>query len=98
MSAPLTVEPEAAAELEEAVQWYEQRGVGLGLEFARLVRAVLARIERSTLQFCDVDRGIRRAIVRRFPYAVYFVIDPDRISVLAIFHHRRHPGHWRSRR
>ena len=39
MSLPLVVEPEAAAELEEAVQWYEARSVGLGLELARIVRA-----------------------------------------------------------
>jgi plasmid stabilization system protein ParE len=97
-SLPLVVEPEAAAELDEAVQWYEGRSPGLGLELARLVRATLALIERTPLQFPDVDRGTRRAVVRRFPYAVYFVVEPDRVSVLAIFHHRRDPARWQSRR
>lgn len=98
MSLPLVVEPEAAAEIEEAVQWYEGRSVGLGLELARLVRATFSVIERTPLQFPEVERGIRRAVMRRFPYAVYFIVDPDRIAVIAIFHHRRDPARWQSRR
>ena len=98
MSLPLVVEPEAAAELEEAVQWYEGRSVGLGLELARLVRATFSAIERTPLQFPEVERGIRRAVMRRFPYAAYFIVDPDRIAVIAIFHHRRDPARWQSRR
>jgi len=95
---PLVVEAEAAAELEDAVQWYERRSVGLGLEFARRIRAVLAVIERAPMQFPEAAPGIRRALVRRFPYAVYFLVDPDRIAVTAIFHHRRDPARWQSRR
>jgi plasmid stabilization system protein ParE len=91
---PLVLEPEAAAELEEAVEWYERRSVGLGLEFARLIRAVLAATERAPMQFPEAVPGIRRAVVRRFPYAVYFFVDPDRIAVTAIFHHRRDPARW----
>lgn len=95
---PLVVEPEAAAELDEAVQWYEGRSAGLGLEFARMVRATFAAIERSPQQFPEAVPGIHRAVMRRFPYAVYFLIDVDRIAVTAVFHHRRDPSHWQSGR
>lgn len=91
MTLPLVVEPEAAAEFEEAVQWYEGRSPGLGLEFSRTVRATLAQIERAPLHFPDVGRGTRMAVMRHFPYAAYFVVEADRVSVLAIFHHRRDP-------
>ncbi|MEO7966525.1 MAG: type II toxin-antitoxin system RelE/ParE family toxin [Gemmatimonadaceae bacterium] len=74
----LVVDPEAAAELEEAVQWYERRNVGLGLEFARVIRAVFALVERTPLQFPEAMPGIRRAVVRRFPYSGYFTVGPDR--------------------
>ncbi|MEO7963026.1 MAG: type II toxin-antitoxin system RelE/ParE family toxin [Gemmatimonadaceae bacterium] len=93
----LIVDPEAAAELEEAVQWYERRSVGLGLEFARVIRAVFALIERAPLQFPEAMPGIRRAVVRRFPYAVYFTASGDQQRVLAVFHHRRDPAGWQSR-
>ena len=78
--------------------WYEGRSPGLGLEFARLMRATLAQIERAPLRFPDVGRGTRRAVMRRFPYAAYFVVEADRVSVLAIFHHRRDPARWQARR
>jgi plasmid stabilization system protein ParE len=41
---------------------------------------------------------MRRALVRRFPYAIYFRAAPDEIVVLAVIHGRRHPRHWQSRR
>jgi plasmid stabilization system protein ParE len=64
------VEPEAEAELEDAFDWYEGRASGLGNEFTRAVRAAFALITRSPEQFPRVRGEIRRALVRRFPYAV----------------------------
>ena len=55
-------------------------------------------IERTPLQFPEVERGIRRAVIRRFPYAAYFIVDPERIAVIAIFHHRPDPARWQTRR
>jgi len=95
---PLVIEPEAAAELEDAVQWYESRRAGLGLEFARVVRVALAAVEREPLHFPEAEPGIRYAVLRRFPYASYFVLDAERVAVIAIFHHRRDPAQWQARR
>jgi plasmid stabilization system protein ParE len=92
------VEPEAEGELREAVDWYEARARGLGKEFLRAVRAVFALIERNPEQFPCVQGEIRRGLVRRFPYAVYYVLDTDQISVIACIHTRRHPRRWQSRR
>jgi plasmid stabilization system protein ParE len=92
------VEPEAEAELNEAFQWYESRVAGLGGEFTRAVRAVFAMIDRNPEQFGRVQGEIRRAVVRRFPYAIYYVVDPEQISVIAFVHTRGHPRRWQSRR
>ena len=92
------VEPEAETELREAVDWYEARSQGLGSEFLRSVRAAFALIERNPEQFSRARDEIRRILVRRFPYAVYYVVDPDQISVIACVHTRRHPRRWQSRR
>ncbi len=97
MTLPLVVSPEATAEVEEAVEWYEKRSAGLGTEFARVVRATFAVIERTPQQFPVAAPEIRRAVLRRFPYAVYFAVAADHVTVLAVFHHRRHPAQWRSR-
>lgn len=92
------VEPEAEAELDEAFIWYEGRAAGLGSEFLRALRAAFALIRRNPDQFPRVRGDIRRTLVRRFPYAVYYVVDPEQISVLAVVHTRRHPRRWQSRR
>jgi plasmid stabilization system protein ParE len=92
------VEPEAEAELEEAFGWYEERTPGLGSEFMRAVRAAFATVSRNPEQFARVRGEIRRALVRRFPYAVYYIVEPGQISVIAVVHTRQHPRRWQSRR
>jgi toxin ParE1/3/4 len=94
----LLVEPEAEAELDEAFTWYEGRSAGLGSEFLRAVRAAFALIRRNPEQCPHVRGDIRRALVRRFPYAVYYVVEPDQVSVVAVVHTRQHPRRWQSRR
>ncbi len=84
MTPRFLVEPEATADLDEAFTWYECRVAGLGSEFTRAVRATFA--------------AIQRAHVRRFPYAVYYVMEPEQIAVIAVAHSRRHPRRWQSRR
>ena len=71
------VEAEAEAELDEAFNWYEGRAQGLGTEFTRAVRAAFALIARNPEQFPRVRGDVRRALVRRFPYAVYYVAEPE---------------------
>jgi toxin ParE1/3/4 len=94
----VAVEPEAALELADAIAWYESRRRGLGLEFARVVRAGFAALERTPELGPVVHNQIRQVVLRRFPYALYYVVEPDRIAVLAVFHTRRNPADWRSRR
>jgi plasmid stabilization system protein ParE len=44
-----------------------------------------------------IYRDVRRALVRRFPYAIYYRVEPERIAVIAIHHGKRDPRHWQSR-
>ncbi len=90
--------PQADAEALEARRWYEQRRPALGEDFAAAVSEAIARIVENPLAFPRVRGEIRRAILRRFPYGVYFRISPDEIVVLAVMHGRRHPRRWQSRR
>jgi len=98
MTPRFLVEPEAAADLDEAFIWYELRLPGLGSEFTRAVRATFAAILRQPESFPRAHGEIRRAHVRRFPYAVYYVTAPEQLVVIAVAHSRRHPRRWQSRR
>jgi len=97
MSRRLIVRPEAEAEMVDAFDWYEDRVPGLGSEFLLCVDAVFNTILRNPQQFPHIHRIVRRALVRRFPYEVFFVEDDERVVVLSVFHAKRNPKRWQER-
>jgi plasmid stabilization system protein ParE len=86
----------ANREFDDAISWYEDGREGLGRDF-RAVEQLLARIALSPKQFARVRGDVRRAVLGRFPYSIYFVVEDDRILVLAIFHARRASKHLEER-
>lgn len=88
--------PQAEAEALEARRWYEARSVGLGDAFAAEVDAAVARIIEHPFAFPRVRGETRRAVLTRFPYALYFRITDDSIVVLAV-HGRQDPLRWHQR-
>jgi len=88
--------PEAEGEVLEAREWYETRRSGLGREFAQAVDEIVSRIVEHPLAYQRAHKDTRRAVLSRFPYAVYYRIDGDDIVVQAV-HGRQHPSRWRGR-
>ena len=102
MSKPVQFEDEADAEYRAAGRWYEERVVGLGIEFFDAVDAVLDQITRlpkagTLVRRVPTDLQVRRAPVKRFPYHVVYLETLSAIRVLAISHDRRRPRYWTSR-
>ncbi len=97
MSLPVVLRRKARDEFDAAIDWYEQQEAGLGYEFAECVRAVLERISATPELYAKVHQEVRKALVRKFPYSVYYRLRPDRIVVLAVFHNKRNPNVWKSR-
>ena len=93
----LVVRAAAEADIADAALWYEQRSPGLGREFLRAVDVALAEIARTPERYPIVHREARRALVRRFPYGVYFVATPGLVSVVACMHASRDPRRWQER-
>jgi plasmid stabilization system protein ParE len=88
----------AAAELDEAVDYYNQRVPQLGREFAEEVRAAVTRIQdRPEAWTLLSDDGIRRCVTHRFPYGIIYQVQPQRVVIIAVAHLRRRPGYWRRR-
>jgi plasmid stabilization system protein ParE len=97
MTRRLIIRPEAEAEMADAFDWYEDRVAGLGAEFLLCLDAVFSAVVRNPQQFPHVHRVVRRALIRRFPYEVFFVEDSDRVVVLSVFHAKRNPKRWQER-
>ena len=94
MSSRLVVRSAAETDIAGAALWYEARARGLGADFLRAVDVALAEVERMPERFPIVHRDCRRALLRRFPFAVYYVFASETISVVACMHAHRDPQAW----
>ena len=97
MSPPIILRPIARLEIDEAMEWYRKQKVGLEAEFKDAVEQMLEKIAAAPLRFGPVRGEVRRALLRRFPYAIHFVSEPNAIIVLAVFHTKRDPRHLEGR-
>ena len=97
MAVDFVLAPEAEQDVREAYDWYESCRNGLGEEFLGCVDAAIQRICR-TPDFCaKVHAEFRRALVRRFPYAIFYEYTAGQVTVYCVFHTSRDPEKWRSR-
>lgn len=97
MTTPVILRRLAQREFDDAADWYEQQRVGLGAEFIEEVNRVLEQIAANPQLYGQVHNDTREALVRRFPYALYYRIEPNQVLVLAIVHTSRDPAVWQSR-
>lgn len=98
VACPVIFTPGARTELIDAQDWYDNEAPGLGRRFRAAVDAVIERMSADPRQFPVVYKRIRRALLRRFPYALMFVIEADEaLTVIACFHGSRDPAHWQKR-
>lgn len=88
---------EAEEELIEAAAFYQTRAEGLGEQF-------LAEGERSARYLSEqsfigqkLNEHLRRFLLRCFPYALIYGVEPDTILIVAVAHQQCEPGYWRNR-
>lgn len=87
MSLPLVFRRIARLELDESISWYENKQVGLGSEFRIEIEERLKRIASQPQRFRQIRGQVRRIVLKRFPFSIYFLPEND----LALFHARRAP-------
>ena len=84
----------AVREIGEAFSWYEEQSSGLGAEFDLVFELQLKRLEEDPLLYIEIIPGVRRTLLSRFPYGVFYTVKNDLVHVLAVIHHARHPRRW----
>ena len=98
----IRIHPDAAEEAVRATEWYEKQRAGLGRDFEVAVHVAMDLlgcdpIPSTSAAGASSRRGVRRLILKRFPYDVIFIERPDHIWVIAFAHHSRRPAFWRER-
>jgi hypothetical protein len=87
----------AAADIRHGRRWYEAQREGLGDEFFAVVREMILRVGDAPEVWPVVHRDVRRVLLRRFPYALFYTIRGDRVFVIACLSTSRAPRRWKSR-
>ena len=95
-SSPYRIETSlaAASELEAAVEYYAERRESLAKHFLKEFDVLVERLSTMPMQFPTFHHQYRRALFRKFPYAMLFRIEKDRIYIQAIQHLKRAPSSW----
>ena len=97
MAHELIIRPEALEDIDQAYGWYKRRQAGLGERFLRHLDDCLSAICRSPNAHAIVYAHYRRAVVRRFPYVVFYEVEGERVNVYSIFHTSQKPRKWMDR-
>lgn len=97
MGENLVIVPEALDDIAEAIDWYEGRNAGLGDELLNRVSSCIESIHRNPERYAFVHETYRRALVKKFPYAIFYELSEDTVPIYSVFHCSRDPEKWRGR-
>lgn len=97
MDYELLIRPEARTDLLDAFHWYQEQRSGLGFDFKLCVDEVLSKLQKRPTIYNKVHHDIRRAVIKRFPFGVFYIVEDKMVIILAVLHARRDPVEWKSR-
>lgn len=89
--------PESAIELVRIIEFYEDKTIGLGLDFLDEVEQVLEQIRKHPDSGYKKDEKVQRVLTKRFPFEIIYRVFEDKITIIAIKHTKRKPGYWEKR-
>jgi len=87
----------AEEEMTEAALFYETRSGGLGNDFLDDVQQAVDRLSDYPHYGEQIDSGLKRTLLHRFPFSLIYAVDQTGIVIVAVAHYGRVPGYWRSR-
>jgi toxin ParE1/3/4 len=91
---PVHLRAAAARDLAEAAEWYERQTMGMGEKFLRQVQSAAEFISEFPESGEELPKGFRRKLLRQFPYALIYTIEPDELAVFVVADLRRRLGYW----
>ncbi len=96
---PVLIHPQAKAELDHAIAYYESKSPGLGLDLHKKFEQATKKIQRTPESWPrHLDPRFRRYMLERFPYLIFYIERTDQIWILAVAHAKRRPNYWSNRK
>jgi hypothetical protein len=94
---PVDFLPEADQEMVEAARYYQSLSSGLGEDSLTEVEHAVQSIASSPQTWPVLEGDLRRRLIKRFPFGILYMIEPDKILIIAVAHLRKKPGYWKKR-
>lgn len=97
MNLEIIIRPEAELDILEAAKWYENNLKGLGESFLSSIDFALQSIQNNSEAFPKVYKKIRRILLKKFPFGIFYLVEENKIVIVAVFHASRNPKQWKGR-
>jgi len=97
MAFEIVVKPIVFLDLDEAMMWYEYEQKGLSARFFKSFERAIVTIKKNPKAFLEVTPGVKRILLRKFPYKVFYTVSKNTIFILGVFHAKRSNAFIRKR-
>lgn len=91
MNREVILRPAAERDVREAHSWFNDISPALAEQFTSAVDQAITSAAENPLAFQLLHRSLRRVLLRRFPYALFFIVEQTRIIVIGVLHQSRDP-------
>lgn len=89
--------PEVADDLGDAIDWYDDKRIGLGDKFADEYWTAIERITNQPLAYAVNETGLRACRLARFPYVVHYRCSEGEVLIVAVMFGGRDASAWNDR-
>lgn len=97
MTLPLIVSREAQDDIAEAVEWFHDISPSLSTRFELELERIYSSIREHPQMYPAVYRKFRRALMQRFPYAIFYVVETFAVLIVGVIHQARDERTWKRR-
>jgi toxin ParE1/3/4 len=91
----VVIDPQAEAEARASFRWYLARSATAATGFQVALKEAIDSLAEAPYRWPEVEEGIRRRLLNRFPYSILYEVDEHTVTIVAVMHHRRHPNSWK---
>ena len=85
---------QAEEEMIEAAIYYEMQVEGLGKNFLDIIEGAVAETAENLEIWPEIEQGIQRRLIRRFPYSILYIVYENELVIIAIMHQKQKPRYW----
>jgi plasmid stabilization system protein ParE len=93
----IIIQPDAASDILEAAKWYDNNLKGLGGSFLDSVDSAINSVQQNPDAYPKVYKELRRILLKKFPFGIFYLVEENKIVIVAVFHASRNPKQWKGR-